>query len=427
MADDKAKKVKKAKNGNKSSLYVQKDVVVMAVVLIAIAVYVIAQCYSATHVDVQTVTAVKSTVYQTIDAKALVIRDEHTVDSNKSGVTVPCVADGEKGNVGGNIAMVFSNSENAKSYSSSLDLQKQLDYYINLESKSAGTATDVEQIDKDVLTDVNDYIQNASSGNYTSVSSSALDLNDKLTRRQMIIGEDIDFSSVKGSLEKKLNAIDVDSCKPTGYVKTDESGIFTSYSDGCETAFDYKNIENLDTKTLDEYISQAKKAKKTNSLGKLVTDYEWYFACKVTADQVKDINDGDTLSVALKDSDRVIECEVVSGATLDLGVKESVLLLRSSEMDSEIASMRLEDIEIRFNEYTGFKVPTSAIHINKNGDKIVYALVANIAQSRTGNIIYSTKDYVVFEYTPEDENSIRLYDQIVTQGKDLHDGKDYSR
>ena len=36
------------------------------------------------------------------------------------------------------------------------------------------------------------------------------------------------------------------------------------------------------------------------------------------------------------------------------------------------------------------------------------------------------KDYVVFEYTPEDENSIRLYDQIITQGKDLHDGKVYT-
>lgn len=145
---------------------------------------------------------------------------------------------------------------------------------------------------------------------------------------------------------KKLNSINLDSCKPNGYISTKESGIFSSYSDGCETAFDYKNIDKLDVKTFDKYISQAQKAKKTDSLGKLVTDYEWYFACKVSADDVKNIDDGDILNVALKDSDKVIECEVISGATLDLGVKESVLILRSSEMDSEIASMRLEDIEI---------------------------------------------------------------------------------
>lgn len=422
MADEKAKKVNKGKK-----VRVKTDVLVMAVLLVAIAIFVGVQCYNAIHVDVKTVTALKSTVYESFDAEALVIRNEHIVDSDKSSVTVPCVADGEKVNVGGNIAMVFDSSENAKSYSSSLDLQKQLDYYINLESKSAGTATDVEQIDKDVLTDVNEYIQNSASGNISKVQSSALDLNDKLTRRQMIIGEDIDFSSVKQSLEKQINSINVDACKPSGYLTTDESGIFSSYTDGLETAFNYENIDKLDISTFDKYMNEAKSAKKSDNLGKLITDFEWYFACKVTDDQVKDINDGDTLSVALKDSDKVIECEVVSGATLDLGTKESVLILRSNDMDSELASMRLEDIEIRYNEYTGIKVPTSALHIDKKGNKIVYTLVADFARAKTGEIIYSTKDYVLFEYDTTDKDAIRIYDQIITQGKDLHDGKDYSR
>ena len=91
---------------------------------------------------------------------------------------------------------------------------------------------------------------------------------------KMRFGEDIDFSTVKQGLEQKLNAINLESCKPTGYVSTKESGIFSSYSDGCETAFDYKNIDKLDVNTLDKYIAQAKKAKKTDSLGKLITDKE---------------------------------------------------------------------------------------------------------------------------------------------------------
>ena len=53
MAEEKAKKV------NNASKYISKDVIVISVVLIAIAAYIIAECYSATHVDIQTVTAVK--------------------------------------------------------------------------------------------------------------------------------------------------------------------------------------------------------------------------------------------------------------------------------------------------------------------------------------------------------------------------------
>lgn len=61
--------LKKGKKVNNASKYISKDVIVIAVVLIAIAAYIIAECYSATHVDIQTVTAVKSTVYQTLDKK----------------------------------------------------------------------------------------------------------------------------------------------------------------------------------------------------------------------------------------------------------------------------------------------------------------------------------------------------------------------
>ena len=167
-------------------------------------------------------------------------------------------------------------------------------------------------------------------------------------------------------------------------------------------------------------------AKETGSFGKLIGDYEWYFCCKVDAEQIKNINDGDKLNVALKDSNEVIQCEVLCGATVDLGTKESVMVLKSSMMNGQITSMRVENIEIRYKEYTGFKVPSKAIHVNEKGEKIVYALIANQVAARKSEIIYSTKDYSIFSYNPEDKNGIRLYDQIITQGKDLHDGKVYT-
>lgn len=405
---------------------VSRDVIVMVIVLLLILTYIFVEVYSATHVEVQTVTAITSTVYETIDAKALVIRDEHIIDSKSSGITVACVGDGEKVKVNGNIAMNFSNEDDAKKYSRALELQEELDYYINLESKSAGTATDIASIDKDIIGDVNSYVRQASRYTSGSLENSALELNDKLTRRQMIIGQEVDISSVKADLQKEINEINSTGCKPTGFVTTEESGIFSSYTDGCEGSFDYSKIDEIDVKALDSYFDKANSAQSTDSFGKLITNYEWYFCCKLDAEQVKNINDGDKLDVALKNSDQVIKCTVISGATVDLGTKETVLVLKSSEMNSQITSMRIEDIEIRFNEYTGFKVPANAVHVNDEGNKVVYALIANQVEERQGEIIYTTKDYVLFKYDPEQKDTIRLYDQIITQGKDLHDGKIYT-
>lgn len=415
---EKVNKNPKKKNG---------DIAAIIVVLLIIAGYVFYECYTATHVDVETITAVTSTVYETVEAKALVVRDEHTVSGSSNGVIVPSVQDGEKVKLGGNVAMMFSSEDNAKAYSSSLDLHSQLDYYLELESKSAGMATDIESIDKDILSDVNDYIRTVNSNSFSSLSACSKDLNDKLTRRQMIIGKSVDFSQIKSDLQSQINSINIDSCKPAGYITADESGIFSSYTDGCEGLFDYDTIKKTDVKTLQGYIEKASdRQKSNNSFGKLVTSYEWYFCCVVDADKVKNISNGDTLNVALKDSDEVLNCTVVSGADTNLGVKETVLILQCSQMNSQIISMRLEDIEIRYDEYTGFKVPASAVHVDKEGNKCVYALISNQVAERRGEIIYSTKDFVIFKNDPENSNSIRYYDRIITKGKDLHDGKVYS-
>ncbi|MDD6727751.1 MAG: HlyD family efflux transporter periplasmic adaptor subunit [Eubacteriales bacterium] len=414
------------KKVNKTYSRLAKDIVPIVIVLLLIAVYIFTEIYGATHVEVETVTAVTSTVYQTIDTKALVVRDEHIIDSEKSGVTVACVDDGEKVKQGGNVAMVFNSQESAQSYSSALALQAQLDYYIDIESRAAGTATDVESIDKDILSDVNDYIRQSALYTSGSLEDSSMSLNDKLTRRQIIIGEKIDFSAVKTSLQEQINALNVESCKPVGYVNTDESGVFSSYTDGCESLVDYSKVNQLDVKAFDDALAQAQKAEKTSHLGKMITTYEWYFCCKVDASQIKGIKNGDRLSVAIKDSDDVIDCTVVSGADVDLGVDETILVLRNSTMNGEVASMRAEDIEIRYNSYTGFKVPPAAVHVDSDGNKMVYALTANQVKARYGEIIYSTKDFVIFAYDPENSDGIRLYDQIITQGKDLHDGKIYT-
>lgn len=412
---------------NKKPENSRKDVIAIIVVVALIFAYVFYECYTATNVDVETITAVNSTVYESIDTKALVIRDEKVINTNANGVTVAGADDGEKVKQGGIVAMTFSSEESAKEYSTLEDLHAELDYYIDLESKSAGVATDIATVDRDIQDDVNEYIRTVNSNSLDNLSDCANDLNDKLTRRQMIIGETVDFSAVKSELENQINNINTTACQPTAYVKSEESGVFSSYTDGLETAFDYNKVTDLDVNTLNSYIEQASQpSQSSNSFGKLITSYKWYFCAAVDADDVQKINNGDVLNVTLKDSDKIIECTVESGADVQPGDSQTVLILSSSQLDSEISSMRLEDIEIRYNEHTGFKIPSSAIHIDEDGNKCVYALVANQVAERTGNIIYSTKDYVIFESGSSEENSIRYYDQIITKGKDLYDGKVYS-
>lgn len=412
---------------NKTSKKIPGDIVAIILVLALIGGYIFYGCYSALNVDVETITAVKSTVYEAIDAQALVIRDEHTVSGSSGGVTVASVNNGEKVKAGGNIAMVFSSEEDATKYSSAQELQSQLSYYEELETQASGTVTDVEQIDSDILSDVNNYIRAVGNGRYDSLLEYSDDLNERFIRRQLTIGEKIDFSQVKSDIKNQLDEINVSTCSPVDYLTTEESGIFSSYTDGFESIVDYSKATEIDAATLKSCIEKVSESENdSSSFGKLITSYEWYFCCVVPSKDTAKISDGDTLNVTLKSSDDILKCQVITGADPDLNTEETVLVLRCSDMNSRIASMRLEDIEIRYSEYEGFKIPASAVHVDDNGEKFVYALISNTVEKRSGEIIYSTKDYVVFGYDAQNSDSIRYYDQIITKGTDLHDGKVYS-
>lgn len=412
---------------NKTSKKIPGDIVAIILVLALIGGYIFYGCYSALNVDVETITAVKSTVYEAIDAQALVIRDEHTVSGSSGGVTVASVNNGEKVKAGGNIAMVFSSEEDATKYSSAQELQNQLSYYEELETQASGTVTDVEQIDSDILSDVNSYIRAVGNGRYDSLLEYSDDLNERFIRRQLTIGEKIDFSQVKSDIKNQLDQINVSTCSPVDYLTTEESGIFSSYTDGFESIVDYSKATEIDAATLKSCIEKVSESENdSSSFGKLITSYEWYFCCVVPSKDTAKISDGDTLNVTLKSSDDILKCQVITGADPDLNTEETVLVLRCSDMNSRIASMRLEDIEIRYSEYEGFKIPASAVHVDDNGEKFVYALISNTVEKRSGEIIYSTKDYVVFGYDAQNSDSIRYYDQIITKGTDLHDGKVYS-
>lgn len=420
-SNEKEKGVKRKKTPK-----LNKEWLAMGFVVFLIVAYLAVQLYGLFNVRLKTQTAVVSTVYETVQAKALAVRDERLVSADENAVTAVSIDDCDKINKGGEIAKVFSSSESAQEYSNYKSLEQQLKYYDDMENQAVGQAADVESLGKDVINDINGLVRANAAGNFKSSADYCSELNDKFTRTQILVGNSIDFSSVMKEIEEKINAIDENACKPVGYVKAEESGIFSSYTDGLETAFDYSSVSSgLDAETLQQWIDQSGNVQSTNSLGKLITSFEWYLCAVVDTQQIKGLENGENIDVSVDGTDHVYTCKILSGAENQLGVEKTALVLECSEMNSDIASLRTADIELRVNKYEGIKMPASAVHIN-NGEKGVYALVASVVEWRKAEVLYTQGDYVVLAYDEKDEDGIRLYDQIITRGKELRDGKVYN-
>lgn len=392
-------------------------------VVVLIVLFVVIQFYKVTHIELKTQTATVSTVYDKVSSEALFIRDESVVEKAATGVTVPCFEDGDKINVKGNVAMQFSSSKAAANYSKYTDLTNQIKYYQTLEAQTVGQSANLETINEDIEQKVINYADGLCRN---KIGDTAEELDSVLVRRQLIIGEDVDLLSIIENLRDKRNSYSSFS-KPDKYIKTDESGVFSSYTDGYENIIDFDKAEET---SIDEFKSALSAVDKSqdvaDNVGKLVTSYTWYVQTLVSTDTVKNLENGDYVNIVLKDdSSKEFKAEIVSGADVSLGQKETLLVLKLNEMDADIAKLRKAEIEIRRNEYEGIKIPSEALHV-VDGKKGVYVLIASQIKFREVNIIYSDDDYVLAEYDESNTNSIHLYDKIITQGKDLKDGKVYT-
>lgn len=400
-----------------------KQNILIAVILMIIAGIIIGECVSVLNIRLQTQVAEAATVYDTIETRALIIRDEKAVEGF-SGITIPAVEDGERVNTGGEIAMLFPSAENAERYANFCQLEEKHKYYNDMANTAVGSVTDIEVLEGNILSDVNGYIRSAGRNDLDKANDYALDANDNFTRRELLIGEAVDFSAVISNIESQIAAIDVSSCKPSGYVKAERAGYYSGYTDGCENAFDYSKVKDMTVETFNEYLNTAVEAKGTmNNGGKIISSFVWYLACVVSAEEVDGLRDGYNTQVVLKSTDTELKCTVVKGAEVALSADQTLLVLSCNEMDKDILSMRLEDIEIRVKGYTGIKVDSRAVH-DKDGEKGVYALVSNIAKWRKAEILYTGDGYVILSYDdPDINNGIKLYDKIIIRGRDVYDGK----
>ena len=112
----------------------------------------------------------------------------------------------------------------------------------------------------------------------------------------------------------------------------------------------------------------------------------------------------------------------VSKINISESSSSAVVIFACSEMNSELASMRSGPMTIVKQEYSGLKVPSSALRVvdSKRG---VYVLTGMQVKFVEVNVLYKNDSYMICEKQTSDDTVLRLYDEVIVKGKNLYDGK----
>ena len=388
-------------------------------VILLIAVFAVHQAVSSLYKPVKTETAVFSDMSDGLNITGVIIRNETLVSAGDSGVLHFIIGDGNRVAKDGVIANIYDSEsasiilERIDSVNGKIaDIEEMLSYN-NLE------AADLDMINAKVHQNLNNLIICGGNGNYDAFSDKSDELLSAYNRRQAAMGETADFSAQLTALKAEKDQLAASLPAAKGTLRAEKSGYFVSKSDGYETVLTCENPESITP----EYLNGIKAETVTeNTVGKIVSDYEWYIAAEVSVNESLNFKEGDALT---------IYTSVKSYPKLPVTVKKinisessggAVVLFACNDMNSELASMRTGPMTVVKKEYSGLKVPTSARRVvdSKLG---VYVLTGMQVKFVEVKVLFTDGDYMICEKQTSDGNVLRLYDEVIVKGKNLYDGK----
>lgn len=397
-----------------------RDNKVLRIILCIIAiVFIVHQIYSSTYKPVTTVSAEYYTAVEGFQINTIIIREESVITSNTDGALHFTVADGERVAKNGTIANVYSSAQTSVTVNRIEQLESRIADIEEMQRYNDVEATDIKLINNKVNNSLNTLIRGIASGNFSSVESDSSELLTNISRRQMITGEQTDFSAHLDSLKSELENLNASLPEPIGNIKTDKSGFFVSSVDGYESVLSCDDIDSLTPERIDSLKSESTPK---DAIGKIVSGYTWYIAAKVDISDSLKYKAGDTLTLktTLKSTPEInVKVEKINTSK---EAKTAVIVFSCQQMNSELATIRQGSMTIINSTYSGLKIPAKALRYKDNKPG-VFVRSGMTIKFVTVNVIYSTDEYAICEQQVSNDSVLRLYDDVVVKGKNLYDGK----
>ncbi len=378
--------------------------------------------FNGTGSAMNTQTAVRQTVYETIDVEAFAVREEVNINNSYNGTIVSAVKDGSKVAIGDTVAEIYPDSATAQRASELIEIKEEIDYYSAIASSlGSNLRADIDHYNSAVFNALFSLSHCIENGDLSEIDARSHNLREAITKKQIAMGNEIDVSPVLTELNERYEALNK-SVKSTASIFADRSGYYVNYSDGYENAVNFDTVTEMTKDDVASALSFVPSAVSSDNVGKLITDFNWYLVCNTTLEKLGDIGAGSTVTVTFANSP-VDELKMTVYAVNQTEKSDTVtLVLGSNIMNEDIADLRIVSVKIRVNSYSGLVVDRRALR-TVDGEKGVYVKVGNIAEFRKVNIIFSDENYILSSAPEGARGYLELYDEIIPEGVELYDSK----
>lgn len=365
---------------------------------------------------IRTAPAVRATVTDSADANGIVVREETVITS--SDTYVDCTAgDGQRVSAGTELAVAYSSEAALERANRIRELELEISRLKTLLPDLA-TEDDLSARDSAVRSAILRLSAAVADMDLSELDSASLSLRTLVYDSQTSDAAQSDLSA----LEREMNSLMHSSTSDISTISAPAAGIFTTVIDG----FEGLSLEDVLSCSPQQLWELMKTGPETNSaaVGKLITDYDWYFASVMDAEDAARLKTSGTVYLNFgRYYDGSIPARVVTVSLESDG--ECAVIFSCSQALTDTVAMRQVSAEVIFSQHSGIRVPAEAVHYETGSDGTqsawVYTVTGLQAEKKYVDVIYETGDFLLVSGSGAD--ALREGNEIIVSGQDIYDGK----
>ncbi len=360
---------------------------------------------------------------ESISFKGVFVRDEKIVSYNVSGIISYTHEDGSKVAKNSVIAQIYRNSNDIALQKQIDDLAAQRSVLSDAQSLVGADTSQLESFSNQISEKHSKLMQYIYEGEYDLASSLKSDILNLQSKREIVKGTETSYAEKIARIDSDIASLRAQITSAPYDILIPQTGYFISRADGYEETLTTDKVFDLTADDIERIISSEESTENPKgAIGKLVGDYKWYMVGVLDTVRLGTVFEGASVSMRIGSSNRIVRADIVSLKRLDDG--RSLAVFRFDRYLADYIGSRSAQVRLLLDDHDGIMIPNSALRISEEDGSVgVYVQDGIVAKFKKVRQIMSQEDYTLVADTTDTEGYLSLYDNIIVEGRDLHEGK----
>ena len=385
-------------------------------VLVAVVTLLGIEGYRYFHRSVSVSVAYTGQVTDSLSVTGWVVRQE-TPLPDTSGTLLRQVQEGEKVHAGQTVAMAYASKSALEVVSRLEDTELKLQQ-LQFARSSFLDSDAALKVDSDISDSILRLHIATADGDYATATQEMSAMKTAVLKRSYSYEslEQIDqaIAQTRGDISTLQNQL-----SGATSVKTAVAGVYSGSTDGSEEALTPAFLTDVTPTRLDA-LSTGSAVK---SAGKIITDNTWYFAANIPAQQARELQVGQEVTLRLsKGLQQDTPAYVQSISAEEDG--QVAVVLSCTRYISQVTLLRHQQGEILLREYKGLRVPSAALRMDEDGSLQLFCRLGAYVYSKPVDLVYRGDGFCLVRSAQgaADERILRQGDLVISTARALTDG-----